>query len=573
MDGREYQITRGEVSMPSKRLQVMPSKGRQQQSTAVLKTVLETPNLPLVIARMQSVALVSLVQHVGIEDCGELLPYFTSKQLASVLDEELWHAKRVGETESFSVKQAIRWLTVWNDLGPEYICRTLPGLGKNFLAALLLQFAHVHELTGLAWELLDIDGYGSTMQERDNPFRHIFKNYNLVARRRDHEQWELMKNMLTCLWENEPDFLLETLALCCNRAHQDEHDDEGLGREKVAEVEELLHDELAYDRETRRQALGYIAPEKARELLMRVRGGENLAPLRDFFITTAILNDVRESIDESEEQTEIPTEEETTNAYANADSTTTGEPDDLGATVRTLEAVLLSNIAPKPLSLALPEGDDEATDTLHTLLARTLIESDIKGSTQLQGDIAGLCNLLMSGCNLINRRFEREEVRDAVLAVTELGLVRRSTKRLEFPEQGFMGAFQAGLMRLHNEVTLPLATILDELVRSRKSDHRLLREAWVDVGLKRGSGSTSFVRVVKEQKFFELAYLLKGIEPVLGKSLAFQLKCLLSEFPVLPMSLTGSKYLDNSSRLWLYINDQEKIGFAARFTSELPDRI
>jgi hypothetical protein len=69
---------------------------------ALLARVLDQPDLVRTVQALEPRTLGKLIEHVGLEDAGELIALATTDQLGRIFDEELWSASRPGEAERFS---------------------------------------------------------------------------------------------------------------------------------------------------------------------------------------------------------------------------------------------------------------------------------------------------------------------------------------------------------------------------------------------------------------------------------------------------------------------------------------
>jgi hypothetical protein len=549
-------------------------RGSSTGSTDLLKTVLSTSNLPQVLMHMQPFALVRLVQGVGVEDCEEILEHLSPAQMAPIVDEELWRASRVGAEEKFDIKQAIRWLRVWNEMGPEHIIRIFSGMGRDFLATLMIHFADVQELSGVAWDMLNLDGFGSVLEEQDSPFRHVYSRFVLESRSKDAEEWELLVGVMDALWETSPDVLEDALSACCNRSHQDEVDEEGKGREKVNEVEDILRDNLSRAREDRRRRLGFLAPEQARDMLQRCRAGDALRALRDFLSERFLWSDIEDSADEEEDnsgnaasvggQEEIPDEA--------ADVLGRAEAPDVDEAVfgaRALEMAVLAATSPARPLLALPSGADSGKERDLQTALRVAAQKGFNES-KMQVELTGLANLVISGCNVVGRKFEETQAFSAVLSLVEMGLIRENGASPQLPLGGVLEAFVVGISMLQRRVALESAGALDDLVRSRHPDHAFLRQTFVEVCIRKEPNRTRFYLLVKEGRFFELSRLFSGVEKALPAPVSFAFRCLMSECPVVPQVIESGDFVTKSSKEWRHFSSENDFLMVKEFLAKLP---
>ena len=77
------------------------SRSRVPSSTDLLLRILERPALVAAVRELPGAVLGKLIEHVGLEDAGELVALATTEQLERVFDDDLWRAERAGGTRRF----------------------------------------------------------------------------------------------------------------------------------------------------------------------------------------------------------------------------------------------------------------------------------------------------------------------------------------------------------------------------------------------------------------------------------------------------------------------------------------
>ena len=55
------------------------------QSSKLLKTLLDNPELPTFVERLEAPTLYKLIERIGLEDSGPLIEFTTDRQLRSIL--------------------------------------------------------------------------------------------------------------------------------------------------------------------------------------------------------------------------------------------------------------------------------------------------------------------------------------------------------------------------------------------------------------------------------------------------------------------------------------------------------
>src|ERR1041384_7842488 len=102
-------------------------------SRQLLARVLETPELAEQVQSLPPPVLGKLIEHVGLEDAGELVALATTEQLAHIFDEDLWKSSRVGEDERFDSARFLLWLELMLEADERRIAERLAELPQELL--------------------------------------------------------------------------------------------------------------------------------------------------------------------------------------------------------------------------------------------------------------------------------------------------------------------------------------------------------------------------------------------------------------------------------------------------------
>ncbi|MBN2574866.1 MAG: UTP--glucose-1-phosphate uridylyltransferase [Deltaproteobacteria bacterium] len=73
---------------------------------------MEQPNLVAAIEALPAPALGKLIDHVGLEDAGEIVALATTEQIRRILDDDLWRSEGPGQDESFAADRFALWLEI-----------------------------------------------------------------------------------------------------------------------------------------------------------------------------------------------------------------------------------------------------------------------------------------------------------------------------------------------------------------------------------------------------------------------------------------------------------------------------
>ena len=237
----------------------------------VLARVLDRPDLVRAVRDLPPRALAKLIDHVGLEDSGEIVALATTEQLARVFDEDLWRSVRPGDDEKFDDERFALWLEILLEAGDEFTADRLAELPEDFVIMAVHRHALVVDLDELAVEMADRGEYDDdrdlTEKALESCLYQEIDRYRIIARR--HEGWDSLVTVLLALDKSHRALLERILERCASMASQYIEDNGGLY--DVLSSEDMLEADVAGDREDRRAAEGFIAPASARSFLALAR--------------------------------------------------------------------------------------------------------------------------------------------------------------------------------------------------------------------------------------------------------------------------------------------------------------
>jgi hypothetical protein len=108
---------------------------RSKGSRQLLATLLDNPDLPAFVRQLPAPELKQLIDHVGLEDAGELIALTEARQLRDVFEATLWHSLTPGQADTPKAGEFLRWLNVMFAQGPAFAAQRLRELGLEFVAA------------------------------------------------------------------------------------------------------------------------------------------------------------------------------------------------------------------------------------------------------------------------------------------------------------------------------------------------------------------------------------------------------------------------------------------------------
>jgi hypothetical protein len=273
-------------------------------SRQLLARVLEAPDLAGQVRALPGALLGKLIDHVGLEDAGELVALATTQQLTDIFDETLWHSARPGEDERFDSERFLLWLEILLESGERVLAQQLAELPQDLLTLALQRHLLVVRLVDLERELSgdDADAFGaekaleSSLSEELDDFQVIW---------RGGDGWDTVLAALLALDRDHHGLVVDVLERCADLSNEQIED--GGGLQAVLSGEEMLQGDLAAERETRRAADGYVAPSSAAAFLRLAKQGPGgTGPTERDALTKAYFRDLERGQGRSPAMAEAP---------------------------------------------------------------------------------------------------------------------------------------------------------------------------------------------------------------------------------------------------------------------------
>ena len=220
-------------------------------TTDRLARLLDSPFFARVVPHLPPETLQQLIQHRGLEACGELVTSATPAQLTTLLDLDLWRGAQPGGDQQLDVDRFGDWLEVLVDIGDSVAARTVAALDQQLVIVGLSRYLRV----------FDPGTFEPTAPTDDEPIdRHDLMNgetsadevesevggYLLRARRPD--AWDAIVTLLNTL-EAEHSPYFHAVMQGCRRLSNSTPEIDGLDDLLLA-PEQQLHD-VAVERENR----------------------------------------------------------------------------------------------------------------------------------------------------------------------------------------------------------------------------------------------------------------------------------------------------------------------------------
>lgn len=385
-----------------------------RDSGSLIYRVLDQPNLVAAVQSLPPQALGRLINHVGLEDAGEIVALATTSQLTRIFDDDLWRSPGPGQDEAFDADRFALWLEVMLEAGEDFAARRLAELPEDLVTLAFHEQVLVINIEELAIRMssrprgqLSDDDVQVEKALESCPCQELGE-YRIIARR--HESWDTLFGLLVALDRDHHDFLDRLLERLCAMGAELIEDQGGLY--EVLTAAESLEADVAGEREDRRAEHGFIAPSSAAAFLALARTS-TLAALQKFdehdAITRAYFRDLRP---EPHASPTAPTSGARSTSSATADAA--ADLVDLLRTADVLPPVATTRLiaseaaaGPEPeLSWALRRLGQAAPDR-HAARVR---------------ELAYLTNVLAAGASLARRPLRPVEATRVALATCNLGL-------------------------------------------------------------------------------------------------------------------------------------------------------
>jgi hypothetical protein len=399
-----------------------------------LARILETPHLARLVPLLPPASLHHVIQHCGLEDCGELVALATPQQLSAVFDLDLWRSAQPGTEEQFDAARFAVWLGVLAESGAAFAAQKLAEMDTATVIAALPRYLAVFDPA-----VLDGDGLMVPAVLKDGVSLEL-GGYVIAAKR--EESWDTITDVLAALEQDHGDYFHRVMR-GCRRLSNSKPELDGF-HDLMDDPEQTLFD-LAVDRESRQEKLGYVASEQARAFLQSsrlVRLDDVDAPRRNP-IASAYLRVASgaeaESDDASQPQGVGPSE---------------APASEVAAFVEVLRDAGLLPDQPRGL-LAAGHAQAPPLQRIQQQLEFVRANDDEAYSLRTQ-ELTFLANILVAGCSVQSRPFTTREAFDAAVAICNLGLENWP----HVSEEGYLAGhdltyvFQVGWTVLHKDVCI-----------------------------------------------------------------------------------------------------------------------
>jgi hypothetical protein len=399
-----------------------------------LARLLDTPFLARVVPHLAPETLHQLVQHCGLDACGELVTSATPAQLTSLLDLDLWRRAQPGRDEQFDVDRFGEWLEVLVETGDSVAARTVAALDTHLVIAGLSRYLRVFD-PGTFEPAESSDDEPMDRNEKMNSetsgdeVECEVGGYLVRARRTD--AWDAIVTLLATLETEHPHYF-HTVMQGCRRLSNSTPEIDGLDDLLLA-PEQHLHD-VAIERDRRRSRHGYATAADARAFLQMARQPQRMprtpnasapaAPSAANPIATDYFRAADEEADTGPESTS-PAAPESSSRDQATDIGARGDDDVPTSMEEVIELLTEAGVMPERPRALLTAADENPQAARLPILRRLiefLLHHDETAYLTRSRELAFLANTLLSGSSVQSRPFTRQEASDAAACICNLGL-------------------------------------------------------------------------------------------------------------------------------------------------------
>ena len=427
---------------------------------ALLTRILEQPNLVAAVQALPAPALGKLINHVGLEDAGEIVALATTEQIRRIFDDDLWRSERPGQDEAFDAGRFGLWLEIMLEAGEAFAAQRLADLPEDLVTLALGRQVLVINIEELAVAMSNRQSDEDALLEKalESCLGEEIGEYRIIARR--HDGWDAIVGVLLALDRDHHDYLARVLDRCCYAAAECIEDNGGLY--DVLTAAEMLEADAAAEREDRRAEEGFISPSSAASFLALARTTE---------LAEIIRAKERDPITQAYFRGLGPRARPVA-APASPGEEAADDPPAARAATKLVELLRDAEVLPKAQTRALlaapPSGKGGEAEEVLTQAMRRLSARAAGDHARRMEELAFLANVLAAGCSLEERAFRPAEAARAAVAVCNLGLEYLVEHEAGTAEAALAGGadrlFRIGWRLLWQEAALPavqrLATLL-----------------------------------------------------------------------------------------------------------------
>jgi hypothetical protein len=511
---------------------------RAPDSTDLLARILDTPHLAQAVPRLQPEVLHRVIQHCGLEACGDIVALATPAQLSAVFDLDLWTSRRPGLDAQFDADRFSVWLEVLAESGADVAASRLAAIDAALVVA------------ALAKDMRVFDGAAGVVERSDRDVG----GYKLVARR--GELSETLVAVLGALAADHPEFFHRVMRGCRSLSNSAPEVD-GLD-DLLTTPEQALFD-LAFDRELRREKQGFLSPPQAAAFLQMSRQPH---PDRECM---PLGNPVAAAYFRSIEWNAPPPAAPEDSAAGVAG--VVDERAELAVLAVLTDAGVLTQ---QPYAMLTGATEDAPRFPHLRRHLECVRDRDHSAASLRSEELLFLANAIVAGSSVQSRPFTVQEASDGAAAVCNLGLQNwPETLADDFlVGHDLVHVFQTGWRILHQDVCLFAAERLIAVLRDLRCDDRVIQ----------GDLNKLRIELTRHWRLGEPWRSREALDAIamLDMPAWLALAALLAEFPVMHAGITASgpsRPHSISASAFEFISENSQITIVRDFMASLPDTL
>jgi hypothetical protein len=424
--------------------------------------MLDEPNLVAAVQALPATALGKVIDHIGLEDAGEIVALATTDQLQRIFDDDLWRSERPGKDETFDADRFALWLEIMLEAGEEFAAGKLALLPEDLVTLALQKNVLVVNIEQMAVAMSS--GYGDDDDQLlekalESCLGEELDEYLIVSRK--HDGWDAILSVVLALDRDHHEFLARVLDRLCTMTA--EYVDEHGGLHHVLNSQEMLEADVAAEREDRRAGEGYVAPSSAASFLALARAtalDEILRATKPDPLTAAYFRGWKRP---------------SAAVASPAPKEACTEGPKVAASQSLLTILREADVLPRPATAGLLEGAGAAStgNNLFTDAMAALRVASREAHDRRLEELAYVTQVLVAGCTFESRAMRALEAARAAIATISLGidflledLLQDATAVTVIRRESVDKLFRVGWHLLFRDIVMPAARALEQQLRT-----------------------------------------------------------------------------------------------------------
>lgn len=232
----------------------------------LLTAIIEEPDFVQLIQEVSPPILSKLINHIGLEDAGEIVELATTEQLRHIFDEDLWKTGQSGSEETFDADRFALWLTVMLEISPEFAVTKIMEMDEDLVTLGLAAHIRVLAFSTVAMYLGDLeDAREADIIKKAMANRQSLELGEFLILSTGTRFWHAMAIMLAELDYSHHHFLGTIFSRIISIATECIEDNGGLY--PVLSAAETLAVDVSAERDERREQQGFVPRVSALQFL------------------------------------------------------------------------------------------------------------------------------------------------------------------------------------------------------------------------------------------------------------------------------------------------------------------